>query len=447
MSAWNACKNADQFAAVASVAGMGFGMHLLGCNAARPVPLIAINATDDTTPDSSHTVSRWEMDRWAEQAQCNAEPERESIGGDHCDHWKECAGDVELTHCTTATSEHCWFGSEASCDGPPSDLIATDLIWEFFARFSLPVDASETGQTGAPDGGLQGPPDAAGEHVARLDPATEPEGCRAASIDPGTELSVELTHGGARRRYLLHVPADLDPSLPAPLVFDYHGAGSAPELEAADSQMSSKADEEGFIVVYPEGVGAMFNAGSCCSLFGGAEPPHLEDDAGFTRAILNDVAGKLCIDLRRVYSTGASNGGFMSEWNACKNADIFAAVAPIVGMGAAQPDCTPSRPIPMIAFGFTEDPYVDYGTSTWEWGVWVDERNRCTDAPERESFGEGFCDHWRSCADDVEMVRCTIDGADHCWPGGGVFCPGAAPASFARDRVWDFMSRFTLPLD
>jgi len=257
------------------------------------------------------------------------------------------------------------------------------------------------------------------------------------------DMTVMLQSNGMERSYVLHVPASLDLTQPAPLVLNYHGLTSNAAQQVAFSNLNALADTEGFIVAYPEGINNSFNAGSCCSAF--ASPPHMEDDGAFTREIIADISTKLCVDDRRIYSTGMSNGGYMSEYNACVNADVFAAVAPVSAMGFQQPDCNPSRPIPMIAFNGTADTLVTYDGSNTSVDAWLT-RNGCNGDPVRTDYGTSFCDTWTDCDADAEITHCTLTGMGHCWPG-AAFCPfGDTNVEIdANAEMWAFMSRFTLP--
>jgi polyhydroxybutyrate depolymerase len=269
------------------------------------------------------------------------------------------------------------------------------------------------------------------------------EACPAAELEAG-QTTLTVTHDGVERTYLVHVPANLDRTKPAPLVLNYHGLTSNPAAQVAFSDLNRVADKEGFLVAYPEGINASFNGEVCCSQF--ASQPHQADDAGFARALVADLSKRACVDRRRVYSTGMSNGGYMSEYNACKNADLFAAVAPVSALGILQTNCNPSRPVPMIAFNGTMDGLVSYTVSVDSVKSWV-ERNGCEGEPTREDKGEkSYCESWTRCEAGVEVVHCTFVDMGHCWPG-QASCPygGVNLEVDASAALWEFLRRFTLP--
>ncbi|HMJ14582.1 MAG TPA: PHB depolymerase family esterase, partial [Polyangiaceae bacterium] len=130
----------------------------------------------------------------------------------------------------------------------------------------------------------------------------------------GTSLrgnsSTSLTHGGQLRTYEIHVPPGYDGRSPVPLVIDMHGLTSTSGAQAGLSGWRSKADREGFIVVNPQGLGNSWNGGRLCC---GSSQSSGVDDVGFMRAIVNRFKQQECIDPKRVYGTGLSNGGAMSH--------------------------------------------------------------------------------------------------------------------------------------
>src|SRR5205085_10688859 len=106
-----------------------------------------------------------------------------------------------------------------------------------------------------------------------------------------------LKVGGLDRNYLVHVPEKYDSKTPTPVVLSYHGGGSNAEQMVRFCGLNEKADEAGFIVVYPSGTGRLeklltFNGGNCC----GYAMNNNVDDVGFVRALLDDLAMVANID-------------------------------------------------------------------------------------------------------------------------------------------------------
>lgn len=254
-------------------------------------------------------------------------------------------------------------------------------------------------------------------------------------------------HDGLERSFLLHVGSTVDPATPAPLWIDWHGLGSTPEQQKDYSRSAEMADRRGFVVAYPEAVRRAFNAGPCCGVL--TFPPHSADDVGFGRAIVQLLGETLCIDLNRVYALGMSNGGYMSEYNACQAADLYAAVAPVSAMNISYGSaCKPARPIPLIGFNGTADQNVSYADSRESVAAWV-ARNGCSATPLRTEHGASYCEIW-TCAEGTELTSCTLTDMNHCWPGNPLVIPsycasGGLADIDATERIADFFARFHLP--
>jgi polyhydroxybutyrate depolymerase len=229
--------------------------------------------------------------------------------------------------------------------------------------------------------------------------------------------------GGRERTFVVHVPPSYDPSKPTPLVLNFHGYLMSPKWEEWLTSMSTKSDAAGFLLVYPKGTGTplSFNAGGCC---GDAKSDDV-DDVGFTRTMLDRLEADLCVDPKRVYATGMSNGGFMSHRLACEMSDRIAAIAPVAGLSTA-PTCAITRAVSVLDFHGLEDPIVPYeGGTRFHWPSvnqsidgWV-ARDGCVGPGVVTSIdGDVHCVRHAHCRDGAEVTLCMVLDGGHTWPGG-----------------------------
>lgn len=179
-------------------------------------------------------------------------------------------------------------------------------------------------------------------------PARPSAGCGTSTAVPG-ERELHLTSGGVDRSYFEHVPPAHNGTDPLPLVLDFHGYAEGATLHKMTSKLGDFGDTHGFITVTPAGT---------------SKPPRWDlsltgIDLPFVRELLDELDHTLCVDDRRVYAAGYSNGAMFSSTIACAMADRVAAIAPIAGV-INPPACAPSRPIPLVAFHGTADPVVSY---------------------------------------------------------------------------------------
>jgi polyhydroxybutyrate depolymerase len=251
-----------------------------------------------------------------------------------------------------------------------------------------------------------------------------------------------IESAGETREYLVHLPPRLG-ATPVPVILNFHGFGSNAAEQETLSGMSALADEAGFIVVYPQGMG---------------DPPAwrvgpgeaYEKDAAFIADLLDALEREYPIDRRRVYATGISNGGGMVHRLGCEMADRFAAIAPVSGAYLLSEICSPSRPLPVLAFHGTGDRIVPYDGAgkalppipTWA-ARWAD-RDGC-DGASRVFFDQDVVlgERWSDCDGQAEVLLYTIDGGGHTWPG-ALALPGADTID-ASATMWDFFVAHPLP--
>jgi len=185
-------------------------------------------------------------------------------------------------------------------------------------------------------------------------------------IEPGLTVRVETTRKdlGLQRSFLLHAPASpvWDGRSPLPVVVALHGAFmTAAEMEQR-SGLSRLADEKGFAVIYPEGLGLLgylqhWNAGFCC----GKAAKDAVDDLGFIDVCLSEAMRRLPLDKGRIHIAGLSNGGMLALHYGLNGRHQPAG---ILAVAAALPETLPAYPagraVPvMLVHGF-DDTHIPY---------------------------------------------------------------------------------------
>jgi polyhydroxybutyrate depolymerase len=285
---------------------------------------------------------------------------------------------------------------------------------------------------------------------------------------PGTHERA-LEHAGMSRVYRLRIPPGYDGSMAVPLVLAFHGGEGSAQVAEAGLGFNPLADQHGFIVAYPQGLpnpgkGFGWNDGRVSPRFPGREKV---DDVGFIRALIAALRAELNIDARRIYATGNSNGGFMSQRLGWELSDVLAAIAPSAGtMGAAlEKDFAPKHPLHVLEIHGTADPAVPFngGEVIGRGGLaiaaprmvelWV-KANGCLIPPKIEPLPKTTDDATNVIRETYapgtkggEVVFYRIEGHGHNWPGrsprGGV-SPLSGPTTGemnAAEVVWAFFAK------
>lgn len=289
------------------------------------------------------------------------------------------------------------------------------------------------------------------------------------ALRPG-DFRREVTYNGLNRNYLVHVPKSYDPAKPMPVVLILHGGGSNAAMTVRYTGLNEKADQSGFLAVYPNGTGRLaraltWNAGNCC---GYAQRQQI-DDVGFVGAVLDDLqkAGK--VNPRRIYATGISNGGMLAYRLAVELPHRIAAIAPVAGTLGID-EVKPSRPVSVIHFHGSEDRFVplkggrgiksltqtnfhsvENTIETWA------KLNGCPESPQVSKVPHVGRDEMQVTRKEyspgkagTEVVFYLIEGGGHTWPGrepmiGIDFLGPTSHDISANDLMWDFFVKHPLP--
>jgi polyhydroxybutyrate depolymerase len=264
------------------------------------------------------------------------------------------------------------------------------------------------------------------------------------------------------RSYLVHVPPKYDAKKPTPVVLILHGAGTNGPITVSFTGMNNKADEAGFVAVYPNGTGLAglmltWNAGG----FRGKRNDKA-DDVAYIAKVLDDLATVANVDPKRVFVTGMSNGGMMCYRLAAELSDRIAAIAPVAGTMAID-NYNPKRPVPVMHFHGAADKIVPFAgpsgrTSKFMGFKSVEDTikvciktNGCPDKPKvvnvpdkggdgtsvtKKTYGPG--------KDGAEVVLFVIEGGGHTWPGQQPpvdFIGKSTKNISANDLIWEFFEK------
>ncbi len=123
------------------------------------------------------------------------------------------------------------------------------------------------------------------------DPAKAPSaGCATATPRAPGVATMNITSGGVARTYLQRIPAGYDATNPAPVVFAIHGWGEGAQVHTSMSEWAPRADANGFVVIYPQGLGSPVGWNTTLG----------SSDLAYIGHVLDQVEDDLCLDRRRV---------------------------------------------------------------------------------------------------------------------------------------------------
>ena len=267
-------------------------------------------------------------------------------------------------------------------------------------------------------------------------------------------INGSITHGGLTRTYILYVPASYSAGTPAPLVFNFHGYTSNATEQMFYGDFRPIADTAGFLLIHP--MGTLDGSGQPYwnSGWGGTV-----DDIGFTSALIDSLSLTYSINQDRVFSTGMSNGGFMSYTLACELSDRIAAIASVTGaMNLNQSStCNASHPMPVLEIHGTSDATVAYIGASWieatsntlnYWATF----NNCaipaimTPVPNINLTDGCTAEHYiyPNGLNGVDVEHYKIIGGGHTWPG-APFTVGVTNRDLdASIKIWEFFMQYDI---
>lgn len=292
------------------------------------------------------------------------------------------------------------------------------------------VSTAELPTGGATDGGVTGDVTAATSSMSGSDATgagtdtttgAMSGGCGQAAPFAGAMAQTIMVEG-VERSYILALPDGYDPAQAYPLVFAWHGRGSNADQARLYFNVE-QASQGAAIFVYPNGLPlADMNDQTGWDL-----DPNNEDFALFD-ALLAEASATLCIDTARVFSTGHSFGGYMSNQLGCFRGGVVRAIGLVAGGGPYGGACV-GQVAAWLAHGSVDMvvPFSEGENSRDHWAA----ANGCDAAA--EPVDPAPCTAFTGCDDGFPVTWCAHDIPDflgHTWP------------IWAGSAIWGFFSQF-----
>ena len=298
-----------------------------------------------------------------------------------------------------------------------------------------------------------------------------------ASSNPKSNHAGSILWDGQERKYIAYIPPGYDSRDSVrllPLVVMLHGGGGGGTIQEriTDRGFNRLAEQEGIIVVYPNGIQRVWNGGRSVKHRPMADVDGT-DDVGFINELIEYFIATYPVDRHRVYVTGLSNGAMMTQRIACEMSGKIAAIAPVAGNMHVDlyEKCAPVASVPVLMIQGDSDPAMPYEGGAISQNqllgellgevistddnikFWVN-HNQCasrptvTWEPDRvPSDGTRVRKElYSSCLDDAEVVLYTIEGGGHTWPGGYQYGPESRIGKTSKDIdanvvIWEFFKR------
>lgn len=272
------------------------------------------------------------------------------------------------------------------------------------------------------------------------------------SGDSNLLINGNFIFDGINRSWIVYLPDDFTSKETLPLMIVLHGHTQNAAEIMQFSDFNTIADTGNFIVVYPEGVGNAWNVGFPV----GSQA----DDVGFLSALIDTMHKHYNIDLDRIYSTGLSNGGFMSYRLACELGNRIAAIAPVAGTmtDGLFNNCSPRRQVPVLHIHGTDDVIVsfmggkDIKSVEQVLSLWININNGPSvpvieNLPDLAAEGSTVQRHsWVTGDESTEIMLLKIINGGHTWPGSiGVTGVGNTNRDIvASSEIWNFVKKYSL---
>jgi polyhydroxybutyrate depolymerase len=252
-----------------------------------------------------------------------------------------------------------------------------------------------------------------------------------------------------------YTPTNWDNTQQVPLLILLHGLTQTGSGVMDITQFNPIAEQNNFIVVYPDGENFAWNANMNVSI-------STADDIGFIETLAQHFQNNFSTNPLKQYLVGFSNGGFMSHKIACESSMCFAGIATVSGnmSDTVYNNCNPQFSPAVLHMHGTADAIVPYngGSGTgvsvdqtinkWKNFLFCDPTPITTDMPNTNIFDLSSPQRisYQNGLNELELIK--INGGGHQWPGIQTLVGGAGTINFdfySPQYIWDFLNGKSCP--
>ncbi len=277
------------------------------------------------------------------------------------------------------------------------------------------------------------------------------------SAQTGATVVDSINSSSIWRTYRLYRPLSYTGSQPYPLVINMHGYTSNSFQQQFYGNFMPIADTAKFLIVHPQGTKDASNQ----PYWNAGISPTGVNDLLFISQLIDSLKLIYNIDPNAIYSTGMSNGGFMSNFLACNLSNKIAAIAGVTGtmFSSVSPTCNPGRPVPVMHIHGTMDGTVPYNGGSGMLAVdtlmkfWRIKNNTntvpTTSAVPNISTTDGCtADHflWSGGTSGATNELYRVNGGAHTWPGASIIVGTTNQDFNASVEIWRFFRKYKLSM-
>ena len=240
---------------------------------------------------------------------------------------------------------------------------------------------------------------------------TLPAACNTTTTGPCT-----INVGGTDRKYYVVLPASYSANTPYPIVFLWHGLNGTAEQFIGGGWGAYYGIRTGFPnAIYVSSQGLPSTAGG--TDYGW--PNTNGQDVNFTKAMIDWLESNYCVDKNRLFSTGMSYGGMMSNTLGCQMPDVFRALGVMSGSLFARGNTCGTHPIAVWFTHGDADTTVDISGDVTARDLFI-QHNVCdTTNTQTVAMSDGIttCTIYNVCtAGNYPVVWCPVPGEGHTIP-------------------------------